>query len=338
MAIWRDLIEPRELTVFARRTQAAFEAAEGSLSRWFPSVSIDGDTAKYNVAEDGGLVPTAEFRSWDTESPIGNLVGGRRVALELPPISQKIRIGELDHIRDRNDTNNQQRIAARATARTVEAVLERMRVLQADILNTGRLTINENGFHVDNDLGRNANMSVTASPRWDADNSDPLEDLILWAEHYNAVNGAMPAVLLTSRRVVSVFQRNAAVVASVGGTAVRNVVTLDELNAVLGSYGLPAFTVFDRRVQVGNTVRRLLPEGKIFMLPAAGSNELGQTVYGRTAESDAAEYGLAAGEAPGLVAALHQEFDPFAKWSHVVGIGLPIMTNPNASLVATVLT
>lgn len=338
MAIWSDLIEPRDLTVFARRTQAAAEAAEGSLSRWFPTVTVDGDTAKYTVAADGGLVPTAEFRAWDTESPIANGVGGRRVTLELPPISLKARIGELDHIRDRHDTNNSLRIAARATARLVEAVTERMRVLQADILNTGRLTINENGFQVDNDLGRNVNMSVTASPRWDAASSDPIADLITWAEHYNAVNGVMPAVLLTSRRTVSVFQRNAGVLAAIGGNATRTVATLDELNALLGSYGLPGFTVFDRNADVGGTVRRYLPVGKVFLLPAAGSNELGQTVFGRTAEADAPEYGIAGGDGAGLVAALHQNFDPYSKWAHVVGIGLPIMTNPNASMVATVLT
>lgn len=335
MALWTDLVEPRELTVFARRAQADVEAAEGSLSRFFPSTTTDGDTVKYTITE-SGLVQTAEYRAWDTETGIGKLEGGKRVALELPPLGRKIRIGEFDHIRDRNDETNQMRIAARATATAVASVTERLEVARADALHSGRIQIEENGFSVDVDLGRDEDLTVSAATAWDADGSDPIQDLLAWVEAYADKNsGAVPGTIMGSRKILSVLQRNAAINAAVEGSAL---VTLSSINALLGSYGLPSITTFDRRANVGGTVRRLLPEENLYLLPAAGSNALGQTVFGRTAEADDPDYGLAVSEAPGVVAALHREWDPFGYWTHVTGVGLPVMTNPNASMVATVTT
>lgn len=73
------------------------------------------------------------------------------------------------------------------------------------------------------------------------------------------------------------------------------------------------------------------------MLPAAGTNELGQTAFGTTAEANAPEYGIAPADAPGLIAGVKREWDPYAYWVRVNGIALPVMTNPNASMVAQVL-
>lgn len=335
MALWTDLVEPRELTVFARRAQADVEAAEGSLSNFFPSTLTDGDTVKYTITE-SGLVQTAEYRAWDTETGIGKLEGGQRVALELPPLGRKIRIGEFDHIRDRNDETNQMRIAARATATAVKAVTERLEVARADALNSGRIQIEENGFNVDVDLGRDEDLTVSAATAWDTDGSDPIQDILAWVETYTEMNnGEVPGTIMGSRKILSVLQRNAVINSAVGD---NTLVTLSSINSLLGSYGLPSITTFDRRANVGGTVRRLLPEENLFLLPAAGSNALGQTVFGRTAEADDPEYGLAIAEAPGVVAALHREWDPFGYWTHVTGIGLPVMTNPNASMVATVTT
>lgn len=336
MALWTDLVEPRELTVFARRAQADVEAAEGSLASFFPSTTTDGDTVKYTITE-SGLVQTAEYRAWDTETGIGKLEGGKRVTLELPPLGRKIRIGEFDHIRDRNDETNQMRIAARATATAVKAVTERLEVARADALNSGHIKIKENGFNVDVDLGRDAGLTVSAATTWDTAGSDPIQDLMAWVEAYADKNsGEVPGTIMGSRKILSVLQRNAAINSAIKSTVGGTMVTLDSLNSLLGSFGLPSITTFDRRANVGGTVRRLLPEKNLYLLPAAGSNALGQTVFGRTAEADDPEYGLAVAEAPGVVAALHREWDPFGYWTHVTGIGLPIMTNPNASMVATV--
>lgn len=336
MALYNDLISASELTVFARRTQQDINANNLSLSQYFPDTLTDSDVAKYTIA-DGGLVPAAEYRSYDAESSIGGVRGGRQVALQLPPVSQKNRVGELDQIRSRAGNEQAELKIGQVAADTTAAVLNRIEAIRGTVLETGRVTINENGFYADEDLGRKKDMTTKAANQWDTNEGTPLDDLIAWAEKYQDENGVLPGSILASNKVISAFQRSKQVGDAIGGNAIRNVVSIDELNALLGSYDLPTFTRFTRRVNIGGKMQNVLSPDKVFLLPAAGTNELGQTVYGTTAEANAPEYGIATGAAPGLVAGVNIEFDPYAYWVRVNGISLPVMTNPNASMVAQVL-
>jgi len=336
MALYNDLISADELTVFARRTQQDINAQSVSLSQFFPDTLTDSDVVKYTIT-DGGLVNAAEYRSFDAESSIGKTPGGRQVALQLPPVSQKNRIGELDQIRARGGDKQAEEKIGQVTVNTTNAVLSRIEALRGTVLETGRVTIKENGFYADEDFGRKAELTTQAANQWDAAEGTPLDDLIAWGEKYQDENGVLPGTILASNKVISAFQRNKQVRDAIGGTAVRNVANLDELNAVLGSYGLPGFTSFTRAVSIAGKKQPILSPDKVFMLPAAGTNELGQTAFGTTAEANAPEYGIAPADAPGLIAGVKREWDPYAYWVRVNGIALPVMTNPNASMVAQVL-
>lgn len=336
MALYNDIIHASELTVFARRTQEDIDAQQVSLAAFFPSAPSDSDVVKYQII-DGGLVPAAEYRAYDAEASIGGLRGGRNVALQLPPVSQKNRIGELDQIRARGGNQQAQEKIGRVTAETVTAVMNRIEAMRGTVLETGRYTIAENGFYADEDLGRDPEMTTQAAKKWGESGAKPLDDLIGWAEKYEEVNGVLPGAILASNQVISTFQRDEQVRSAIGGTATRTVATLDEINGVLGSYGLPDLTRYGRSVRIGTKNKKILSPNKLFFLPATGSNELGQTVYGRTAEADSPEYGIPFADAPGLVAGVHAEWDPHAYWSRVNALALPVMTNPNASMVAEVL-
>lgn len=336
MALYNDIIHAAELTVFARRTQQDVNAQYPSLSVFFPDSTVDSDVVKYTIV-DGGLVPAAEYRSFDAESTIGGTRGGRQVALQLPPVSQKNRVGELDQIRARAGNTQAEEKIGQITADTTAAVLNRIDALRGTVLETGRVTIKENGFYADEDLGRKADMTTQAANQWDADTGTPIDDLIAWSEKYEDENGTLPGTLLASNKIISAFQRNKQVRDAIGGNAVRTIVTIDELNALLGSYDLPGFTRFGRSINIGGKRQPMLSPDKIFLLPTPGTKELGQTVYGTTAEANAPEYGIATAAAPGLVAGVNVEWDPYAYWVRVNGIALPVMTNPNASMVAQVL-
>ncbi|MGZ7496145.1 major capsid protein [Corynebacterium sp. ZY180755] len=336
MALYNDLISASELTVFARRTQQDINAQSVSLAQFFPDTLTDSDVAKYTIT-DGGLVAAAEYRSFDAESTIGNARGGRNVAIQLPAVSQKNRVGELDQIRARSGNEQAELKIAQVTVDTTNAVLSRIEAMRGTVLETGRVTINENGFYADEDLGRKESLTTQAANQWDDTAGTPLDDLIAWAEVYEDENGALPGAILASNKVISAFQRSEQVRNAVGGLAARNVVSLEELNALLGSYGLPGFTRFGRKVNIAGTTQNIVSPDKVFFLPAPGTNELGQTVYGTTAEANAPEYAIAAPEAPGLIAGVNREFDPYAYWVRVNALALPVMTNPNASMVAKVL-
>lgn len=336
MALANDVMHASELTVFTRRTQADIEARDGSLAAFFPNQTVDSDVAKYTIL-DGGLVPAAEYRSYDAESTIGSPQGGRNVAVQLPPVSQKNRIGELDQIRARGGNEQAELYVGRVAASTTEAVTARIEALRGTVLETGRVTIKENGFHADEDLGRSEDMTTSVANSWTTEAGTSLDDLIALAEKYEEKNGTLPGAMLASTQIISAFQRNKQVRDAIGGNATRSVATLTEINALLESYGLPGFTRFGRSVNIGGVNKKILSPDKVFLLPAPNTIELGQTVFGRTAEADSPEYGIIPADAPGLVAGINLEWDPYAYWVRVNGLALPVMTNPDASMVAQVL-
>ena len=116
------------------------------------------------------------------------------------------------------------------------------------------------------------------------------------------------------------------------------IVSVDVLNATLSAHGLAPIHVYDRKV---NGVR-VTSDKKVFILPEAvdpnsGSNILGATFYGPTLESMEPEYGIGAGDQPGVAAGAYKTKDPIGLWVHSNAIALPVLVNPVASMVATVL-
>ena len=113
--------------------------------------------------------------------------------------------------------------------------------------------------------------------------------------------------------------------------------SIDALNAVLAAYGVPQIVVYDRKIR-GSAV---LPDNKLYLLPPAvdpnGQSELGATFYGQTLEAGEPDYGIPASEQPGLVVGAWKTRDPIGVWVHSNAIAMPVLVNPVASMVATVL-
>ena len=83
MALWTDIIEPAELTGYARESLNAYEARKGTLARWLPNREVLSTFVKF-VAGSAGLVEEAR-RSVDEQK-----------AKEL---AQKLRTGILQRVR-----------------------------------------------------------------------------------------------------------------------------------------------------------------------------------------------------------------------------------------------
>lgn len=339
MALWTDIVEPAELTVFARQSFDEAEAAKGSLSVFFPNVTVPDVVVRYTKA-DNGLTPVAQYRAYDAESSIGSQRGGQRVTIDLPPVSQKNRIGELDMIRDRALTTNidfMRRSIATEAVKTVTAISGRIELQRAEILETGRVTIAENGFHMDADLGRSAENNVTAAKLWSDPTAGVLDEILAWVEHYTDVNGMTPGSIVMSRKAFNALKKVDEVRGYVSTVNPPSRASSTDVNSWLVDNDLPAVTVFDRKVQVGSTTRRLLSEDKVFFLPAAGTSILGQTTFGIAAEAGDPAYSIAAADQAGILTAAMREEDPYGFWVRSTAIALPVMTNPDASMVAKVL-
>lgn len=339
MALWTDLITPAELTGFARAAVEDVERQKATLARWLPNYSVPDVVVRTIVAADGNGA-LAQYRAFDAETPIGSGGSGTRKVFELLPLGLKERVSEYDQLRARGNDAQAMVLGGveKAATRVANAVVDRLEVARGQAIDTGALTINENGVVQTMTFGRPGGNTVTAATLWSGA-AKPLDDLIAWGDVFAAGNqGNQPGAIVTSKRVVAALQRNADIrglVATVGGTP--GIVSIDALSAVLASYGLPPITIYDRKIR-GNNV---LPDNKVYLLPAAvdpnGQSELGATFYGETLEAGEPEYGISGADQPGLVVGAWKTKDPIAVWVHSNAIAMPVLVNPVASMVATVL-
>lgn len=338
--LYTDLVSPAELTGFARAAQEDIERTKGTLARWLPNTSVPDVVVRTVVGTDGNG-ELAQYRAFDAETPIGSGGKAERKVFELLPLGLKERVSEYGQIRARGGDAAGLMLGGvdKATIRVTNAVVDRLEKARGQVLDTGSLTINENGVVQTVNFGRPAGNTVTAPILWDQANAKPLDNLITWTDVYKAGNqGAMPGTILTSRRTLMVMMRDPGFKQLVAAPGTNpELVSVDGVNAALATFGLPSITVYDRKIKGAN----VLPDNKVYLLPAAvdpnGSNELGATFYGETLEASESDYGIAAADQPGLVVGAWKTRDPIGVWVHSNAIATPILVNPVASMVATVL-
>ena len=331
MALWTDVIKPVEVTAFAREVVANTD--EGStLAGIFPNVQVNATTYSWDVGE--VLSEVAEYRSFDAESQFGRSVGRGRKTSELAPVALKKRISEYDQyvLNGANSPESLQAAAERISGELAQAHVNRQALLRGSILSTGRLTINEGGFVTDVDFGRRADFNKTAGTLWStASTSDPVRDLETWLAEFEEANGTTPTDLILSRRVLS-HVKNRMREAGYFGTAEQINVTTSAVNDQLVARGLPQITVNERRA----AGQRVIPDNQVILASTEGA---GGTVWGTPIESADPAYGLAAGglEVPGLAVGAYREDDPQVAFIRSTAVVLPILANPDLTLVANVL-
>lgn len=333
-----EYISAAELTGYVRAALEDLPENQFGLQAFLPDNLVD-DIEWRAETGGGGLRRMATFRAYDAESPIT----GRRSELSsirgaLPPISEKRPLGEFDRLKLRKLDS---KIVDAVTADAVEiskAIKTRIEVARGQLLSEGRVTLAENGLVLEADFGRAANHTQTAPILWNVDGSNPIEDELAWQQIYRNTNGVSPAVALTDQTVISTQMRNQAIrdmILPPGST--QQIVTIDALNTLRGSFGLPRFEIFEAQVEgYDGQPQHILPQGRILYLPPAGS-KIGETLWGVTAEALDADYEIDSTEAPGIVVGSYSDKDPVALWTKASAISLPIAPGTNLTLSARVL-
>lgn len=345
MLLNTDYVDPAEITGYARAALQDLEINRFTLSRWLPHRVIDDLQFRFTAGGEG-LTEAATYRAFDTESPIAGRPGVTRVTGELPPISRKIRLGEYDRLRDARASDDRIRAALLDDgARMARAVAARLEMARGEALNTGALTLAENGVQATVTFGRAGGHSVTAAVLWSTiATAKPVSDLLSWKQTYIDANGEPPGALVTSTQVLSYLLQSAEVRGLLAANGVTpSVASATGLNTVLQAYALPPIYPYDVRVSVAGTPTRVIPANKVLLLPApvdsnsVDGTDLGAVLLGTTAEAMELGYGLAAGvDQPGLVTGVYSTQDPVALWTKAAAIGLPVLANPNLSFSATV--
>lgn len=338
MALWTDVIDPAELTGFARQALEEREKAKGTLARYLPHTYVADIVARF-IKGESGLVDEAAFRAFDAEPEIGKIGGYQRVTVDLAAIGKTIPVSEQAQLRFRNASDEMwKNYILRATNEAVASVSDAIERLRGIVLTTGKATITQSNFAVESDFGRSSDLTVAAATKWGQDGAKPLDDITAWVDKYVEINGVQPErIVLGQKAIRALYQADDAKTVLAGGGS--RPATAAEMTALLDSYGLPTIERFDRRTKAG----AVLPENTALLLPApvdpvSGSNELGATFWGQTLTATGAEFGFAMDEQPGIVAGVYRgEKPPMLAEVITDAIALPVLANANLSMAATVL-
>lgn len=318
MRLWTDLINPADLTGYAREIADAYDAS--ALSVLMPSTTVDDVVFSWDVDTLDSLV--AEYRAFDSETSIGDGGSLERKTAELAPLGRKTRFGEYERLRRRNAGVDSFQVAADKKAEALaKGVIDRINLLRGEALVNGGYTIAENGFKQTVDFGRHADLDVTAAVLWDA-GGDPLSDLAAWAEVFGEHAGVAPTHMIASTKTALALRQ------WITPEGALKTATLADLNEELAANELPQLAVMNGRVNG----ERIIPVDKLVM-GVAGMT--GGTIFGTTVEADDPRYSLDGGELPGIVVGAYAEDDPATVWIRSAAIGLPILANPSMSLAAT---
>lgn len=339
MALWTDVLEPAELTGFARASVQAHEDKNGSLERYLPNTHVDDTHVDFSI-EENGLREAAEFRAFDAEPSIARQEQGKGVKLELPALGQKMPISEYRQLRMRNASDDMYRKhILKTTNQIVRAVADRMEILRGVVLDTGKATVNQRNFSFSDDFGRPAEHNVTASTLWTDTTVSRLDYLLDLVELYSETNNGTEAErMLMSTRVYNALRAGDEFVNQVTGRPLSR----EDINRLLADEGLPQIDIYNRRIKnYEGVTARVTKDDTILFLPAPGAtgeSELGATYWGTTLTATELDWAIEDTERAGIVAGVVKT-DNVPVIAEVVAdaIGMPVLGNAALSLAAKVL-
>ena len=344
MALLTDLINPATLTGYTRAALADYEGSTDSLTSHLPNQVVAQNTVSLRLA-DNGLMDAADFRAYDAELDFGKREDVDEQVIRLLPIGVKLAISEFEQVAAIGSNEDFLLDAVRRSAeRAARAVADRMELERGRVISTGKVAFHKSGRPVvEDDFGRDSDMSVTAGTLWSADAAKPLDDLIAYLDAYTAKNGTEPGQIVMSNRALRALAKSDGLRLDLNGGGSRPASTSDVQN-ILDGHGLPEIRVYNRKVRRFNAdtgrseLVNVLPDDSIFLLPPAGQSNLGATYWGRTLTSTKANWGIALADQPGIVAGVSENDEP-PMITQVIAdaIGQPVLANANLAMAAKVL-
>lgn len=345
MALWTDVVDPATLSGYARESLADYESRQGTLARYLPNRDIADIVARF-VQGANGLVDVARFRAYDAEPEIGTRPQAKRVTVELPALGLNIPVSEYEQLRLRSGQVSDEAALAsiqNTTDAVVRAVSDAVERLRGIVLATGRATIDQGNFSMDDDFGRSEEHQLVADQLWTDPEVSRLAYLELICDIYRDTTGEAPGALAMSTRVFRALTQGTEFQTQLvnGGARMAN---REEVRSMVTGAGFPDIDVYDRRVSVDGQRVSALPDDTILVLPPAvdpndwQGSDLGATFWGRTLTSTDPSWGIAEADQPGIVTGVWRNPKP-PMGVEVLSdaIALPVLANANLSLAARVL-
>lgn len=328
MALNTKYTTPAEITGFVRGRIESYTEND-VLAQILPDESVDNISVRFAIG-DAGVTPVAEARDWDAQPGSVDLPKSRRRTVDLVAFSSRFQVLESDALVSRlAGGEGYANLINRAADKCAQAIFNRAKALRASVLASGKVTIDQENFGLDEDFGRDAALTASLSQLVSAASSDVIGQLTDFVDVFeDKSGGTRPAYALASSKAINAFLKHAEFGSKVND--VTRPATLEQVNQVLLSADLPQLVRYNEKI--GQS--RVLPEDRLILVPDynAGTSDLGATIWGLTESSFKPEFAGIGGSLPGAVAAVWNTEGTAGKT--VVDADstfLPILKNANLS-------
>jgi hypothetical protein len=342
-------VAPDAITEFVRNVPTPIDPLLDTL---LPSRMILSD--RVDVAQLTKRGRTARFRAFDASVHVSQRDSVTLTTVKLPPLSDSIGVGELERLQMQFAMTGGSNLGMITSAiyddadNLTQNVLRRMELARGDVLTDGKFTLaGEGNLFMEADYQVPAgNFVAPAGALWtDTVNADPLSDYNIWTYYYKvtAGNGYEPGGQILSRRMYNALISNTKLRTATGNILGLNpLLTRAALDQVFDAHGIPPIIgVYDTQVDVDGTFTRTVPDNKVIFVPPNPEQNLGYTAWGISATAleliNADGSDMTFENAPGIVGIVDKDVaPPFRQTTYVDAVGMPVLTNPFALMVATV--
>ena len=221
-------------------------------------------------------------------------------------------------------------------AKMVKETRDRINVSKLQAIGTGQVTYDDNNVKITidftEDMPAEHKIVLTGADTWANADHDVIGDLIEWSNQYEETNGKKADAIYLTRKIQALLLKNTVIVNEIAGANSGRVrVSNEELNTVLGGYGLPPVRLITKTsAKVKSPITgqindiTLFPENRVvFVSSGIGTFKLGPTVENNFQ--------------PGIVLQAYDKNEPIQSILRTAAAGFPVVENPGLLLYADVI-
>ncbi len=285
MAQIEDILFQKRLIDYTQRVQEEVRP----LAELFPEQKVDELVLELFKAANDNIADVASIHAFGAKAEERQSKGVSFDLQEMFLVKQAVAIKEKDLIALENtisDTviNSIKDKYLNELIATVRAVLKRFEVMRGEILHTGKLVVNENGYKGTIDY----KMPAQNFGNWDFtdESKDPLQLIDDAMEYVENLTEVRPTRVITSKKNIRALVQHPKVRSAFYGTEKDRIITMSKVNQVMEELDMPTFGVYRekyKKLQKNGKYKTdfIIPQDKLILLPPT---KVGDTFYGPTAE------------------------------------------------------
>lgn len=332
-------LKPESLGALAKEVDRQALEIQDDILGFIPDENVYDMEFAYNVVKNTSQM--AAMIGFGAEPPIRDKDEVAKRMGEIAKFGWKDIITENELLKLHNPRNNAEfkalvdAITANG-AKMVKETRDRINVSKLQALGTGKVTYDDNNVKITidftEDMPAEHKVVLSGAGSWTNADHDVIGDLLAWSNQYEETNGKKADAIYLTRKVQALLLKNGVIVNEVSGaTSGRTRVNDNELNTVLGAYGLPPVRLVTKtsanvKSPVNGQVKKidLFPENRVmFVSKGAGSFKLGPTVENNFQ--------------PGIVLQAYDKNEPIQSILRTAAAGFPVIENPGLLFYADVI-